>query len=247
MPTAAPDEFIVFPAIDLRGGKVVRLAQGELARETVYSDDPGATAERWRAAGARWVHVVNLDGAFSPTGHATAANAVALTRILRSGLKVQFGGGLRHQDSLARAFDAGVSRAVVGTAAIEDPALVDWALAAYGPERLAAGLDARDGQVRLRGWVEETPLTAEAAGQSLAAQGLRWCVFTDIARDGVGTGLNLAATAQLAAATGLRVIASGGVDSLPDIRGARRAGLPGVIVGRALYEGRVDLTAALAE
>jgi phosphoribosylformimino-5-aminoimidazole carboxamide ribotide isomerase len=242
---------IVFPAIDLRAGQVVRLAQGDPRRQTVYSTDPAAVARRWQATGAAWVHVVNLDGAFSRDGGpgeaAAEANLEALRAIASAGtLQVQFGGGLREADSLRRAFDLGVRRVVLGTATLENPALVDWALERYGPERVAAGIDARNGQVRVRGWAEQAQISAEALGRRLREQGVEWCVFTDIERDGVGAGVNVGAAAALAQAAGLRVIASGGVGGLADVRAVCAAGLAGVIIGRALYEGHIDLKEALA-
>jgi phosphoribosylformimino-5-aminoimidazole carboxamide ribotide isomerase len=230
--------FTVFPAIDLRGGKVVRLAQGDPARQTVYADDPLAVAERWKAEGAEWLHVVNLDGAF---GDGSIANLQSLLSLLSTGLKVQYGGGLRNETGLRRALDSGAARVVIGTAAIENPALVDWAVRAFGPERVAVSVDAREGIVRIKGWAEAAAVTALDLGQRLRAQGVEWCVFTDVSRDGVGAGVNAAATAELARETGLRVIASGGVSGIEDVRRVRRAGLAGVIIGRALYEGRVNL------
>ena len=161
---AASLSFTIFPAIDLRHGKVVRLAQGDPDRQTVYGDDPLALAECWKAEGAAWLHVVNLDGAF---GSESAANRAALQRILRLGLKVQLGGGLRDRDSIRAALDAGVSRAVIGTAAIENPSLVDWALETFGAERVAVGIDARDGLVRIKGWAESTSIQAIDLGKDL--------------------------------------------------------------------------------
>ncbi len=234
--------FTIFPAIDLRAGKVVRLAQGDPARQTVYGDDPLAIAERWQAEGAQWLHVVNLDGAF---GESTLTNYQSLIALLSTGLRVQFGGGLRDETSLRRAMDAGVARAVIGTAAIENPALVEWAVREFGPERVAVGLDAREGRVRIRGWAEESALTAVELGKRLRERGVEWCVFTDVARDGIGAGVNVEATAELARGTGLRVIASGGVADIEDVHQVREAGLAGVIVGRALYEGRIGLREAL--
>lgn len=236
-------KFTIFPAIDLRAGQVVRLAQGDLARQTLYATDPRAVAERWQAEGATWLHVVNLDGAF---GDNTMINHQSLSAILSAGINVQFGGGLRDEASLCRAFEAGISRAVIGTAAIENPALVGWALKEFGPERIAVGIDARDGKVRTKGWVEESVLTAIELGGRLRAQGVTWCVFTDIARDGVGTGVNVTATADLARATGLRVIASGGVSSQDDVQQVREAGLAGVIIGRALYEGQLNFQSLIS-
>jgi len=240
--TLQASRFRVFPAIDLRGGRVVRLAQGDPARQTVYADDPRTAAERWKAEGAEWAHVVNLDGAF---GDEASANLPSLISILAAGLKVQFGGGLRDQASLRRVMEAGVTRAVIGTAAIENPRLVDWALREFGPERMAVGIDAREGKARTKGWAEASALTAVELGQRLRAHGVTWCVFTDVARDGVGAGVNVAASAELARETGLLVIAAGGVAGIEDVRRVRKAGLAGVIVGRALYEGRVNLAEAL--
>ncbi len=230
--------FTIFPAIDLRAGQVVRLAEGDPARQTTYGDDPAAMAARWRDAGARWLHVVNLDGAF---GEAGVANRAALDAIVAAGVPVQFGGGLRDEAAVAAAFAAGVKRVVIGTAAIENPALVDWALGEYGADAVAVGLDARDGLVRTRGWGESTGLHAVEVGRQLRLRGVVWCVYTDIARDGLQTGVNVAATQSLSAETGLHVIASGGVGGPADIAAVRAAGLPGVIVGRAFYEGTVTL------
>jgi phosphoribosylformimino-5-aminoimidazole carboxamide ribotide isomerase len=245
------EAFTLFPAIDLRAGQVVRLAQGDPARQTSYGAEPAEVARRWCGAGAKWVHVVNLDGAFSRDGAAgqapAEANLAALSAIATvPGLRVQFGGGLRDQAGVRRAFELGAARVVLGTAALESPALVGWALRTYGPERVAAGLDARDGQVRVRGWAEPAPLSAGVLGAQLRRLGLDWCIFTDIARDGVSAGVNVPATVALAQATGLRVVASGGVAGLEDVLAVRAAGLAGVIVGRALYEGQVDLAQALA-
>ena len=232
----------MYPAIDLREGRVVRLVQGDSNLETEYADDPLSVARRWQAAGATWVHVVNLDGAF---GEEARANMLALARVLTTGLRVQFGGGLRSFAALHNAFDLGVSRVVLGTAAVENPELVEAALEVFGPDRVAVGIDARKGKVRTHGWQQATALTAVELAQQWASQGVEWIVFTDVSRDGMGSGLNVDATAHLARASGLHVIASGGVASLEDVRRAYQAGLSGVIVGRALYEGQVALGDAL--
>lgn len=235
-------EFTVYPAIDLRSGQVVRLAEGDPQRQTQYSADPASTARRWISAGARWLHVVNLDGAFDD-GQALAdsPNGLALTAILQEAqtqnVSVQFGGGLRSLEGIQAALDLGVTRVVLGTVIVEQPEILAAALTRWGAERVAAGLDARDGLLRVHGWQRETPLQALQVAQDLAEQGLRWLIFTDIARDGLQTGLNLPATLALAQASGLQVIASGGVSSLADILKTKAAGLAGVIVGRALYEG----------
>jgi phosphoribosylformimino-5-aminoimidazole carboxamide ribotide isomerase len=236
--------FTIFPSIDLRGGRVVRLAHGDPERQTDYGNDPAAVARLWQGQGATWLHVVNLDGAF---GAASVLNAEALRAVLAVGVKVQFGGGLREEASVRQAFEAGVGRVVMGTAAIERPALMDWALAAYGPERVAVGIDARDGVVRVRGWADETRVSPATLGIRMRQQGVTWCVFTDIGRDGIYGGSNVEATAELARVTGLRVIASGGVTTSAEIRALRAAGLSGVIVGRALHDGRVSLPELLSE
>jgi len=235
-------EFTIYPAIDLRQGRVVRLAQGDPGRETSYSDDPLRVAQRWEAAGAIWLHCVNLDGAFGEKGK---QNHQALTRILETPLSVQFGGGIRDMASISQAFDLGASRVVVGTAFVEDPGFVLAALEQFGPERVAVGIDARDGIAQIRGWQEAAMITAKDLAQRWADMGGRWLIFTDISRDGMGSGVNVDATTALADSTGLRVIASGGVRTLSDVQRVRDAGLTGVIIGRALYEGHIELSDAL--
>ena len=243
--------FDIYPAIDLRRGRVVRLQLGDPGHETVFGDDPAATAGRWRDAGARWLHVVNLDGAFAEAG---AANWAALAAIVAAGgARVQFGGGLRALDDIAAALDSGVARVVLGTAALESPELLAAAVARFGPERVAVGIDARDGRVRVRGWQTETAVTPAALALNARAAGVTTLIYTDIARDGVLTGVNAAATAALAAASGLAVIASGGARDLGDVERLLALGttaapgrLAGVILGRALYDGHIDLAAALA-
>lgn len=236
-----PQNFIVFPAIDLRGGQVVRLKEGDPQRQTSYSTDPASVARRWIAAGASWLHVVNLDGAF---GQTESANSTALQAILaeanRSNIPVQFGGGLRSLDAIEKALAAGVSRVILGTVIVEQPELFSEAFQRWGAERVGVSLDARDGRVQVRGWQSDTPLLAVDTACRLSEDGLRWLVFTDISRDGLQTGLNLTATVDLARASQLQVIASGGVGSLEDIQQARQANLAGVIVGRALYEGSIQ-------
>jgi phosphoribosylformimino-5-aminoimidazole carboxamide ribotide isomerase len=238
--------FILFPAIDLRGGQVVRLAQGDPKRQTAYSNDPAATARRWLENGAQWLHVVNLDGAFAQPD---ALNRQALIAILQVadefGAQVQFGGGLRSLQDVQEILELGVSRAVLGTLAIRQPDTLRAILATWTVEQIAASLDCRDGLVTSAGWQETHPLTAEMAARNMREAGLEWLVFTDIAQDGLQTGLNLPATLQVAAVPGLRVIGSGGVRGLEDVHLARRAGLNGVIVGRALYEGAFNLKEAL--
>lgn len=237
--------FDIYPAIDLRRGRVVRLQWGDPDRETAYGDDPAAAARRWLDAGAGWLHVVNLDGAFAEVGD---DNWAALASITALGAQVQFGGGLRAMADVARAIDAGVTRIVLGTAALESPELAAAAVTRFGAARVAVGIDARDGLVRTHGWQTATAVTPVELAQSMAALGINTIIYTDINRDGVLSGVNVAGTAALAEASGLAVIASGGVRSLADVAALRaRAamGIAGVIIGRALYEAQVDLAAAL--
>lgn len=236
--------FAIYPAIDLRGGKVVRLAQGDLARTTVYGDDPAAVARQWQEAGAKWIHVVNLDGAF---GEAALANWDGLEQILRvsTDIDVQFGGGLRDIETIRRVIGLGVARAIIGTAAVENPGLVDETVREFGPDRIAIGVDAKDGKVRVRGWAEESAVTAIDLAVRLKGQGVKTIVFTDVARDGIGVGVNVESTVALAKGSGTEVIASGGVAGLEDVRRVREAGLAGLIIGRALYDGKIDLREAI--
>lgn len=230
--------FTIFPAIDLRQGKVVRLAQGDPARQTTYGDDPRLWAERWKAEGAEWLHVINLSGAFDEDSR---PNLQALERILTVGLKVEFGGGIRNEEAIRQALEMGVARVFLGTAAIQNPALVAWAIATYGPEKIAGDIGARDGKVTVKGWQETTALSVLEVGQRFHQQGLAWCVLTDVKRDGVSSGVNVESAVELQSASGLQVVASGGVSTLEDVQRVRQAGLAGVIVGRALYEGKIKL------
>ena len=233
--------FTIFPAIDLRGGQVVRLKEGDPRRQTLYGSDPAQAARRWIEAGATWLHVVNLDGAFADSDSANLeALKAVLTEAQHSGVPVQFGGGLRSLNAIQSAFALGVARVVLGTLVVEQPEVLPQALARWGSARVAGGLDARDGRVQVRGWQNDTPQLAGELAQRLGQAGLRWLIFTDIARDGLQTGLNLTATLQIAQSSGLNVIASGGVGHIAEVRAARAAGLAGVIVGRALYEGAID-------
>jgi phosphoribosylformimino-5-aminoimidazole carboxamide ribotide isomerase len=230
---------IVIPAIDLRGGRCVRLLQGDFARETVYGDDPVQMALRWQEAGAAMLHIVDLDGARA--GYpAQAAIVAAIAAALA--IPVQLGGGMRTLEHIAGAFDAGVARVVLGTAAIEDRDLLAAALDCWGAERIVLGIDARGGMVATRGWIETTAVRATDLARDLATLGLRRVVYTDIGRDGTLHEPNYAALAELAAAGDFAVIASGGVARREHL--AALAALPGVeaaIVGRALYTGDVVL------
>jgi phosphoribosylformimino-5-aminoimidazole carboxamide ribotide isomerase len=232
----------LLPAIDIRNGRVVRLSQGERARQTVYGQDAVAVAERFVEQGARWIHVVDLDHAFG-----SGDNLAVLRRIAQrvgSKIRLELGGGLRVLALIREALDLGFARAVIGTAAASDPGFVPEALAAVGAERLAVGIDARDGMVAIRGWTETSTTRAEELVIRVVKDGVRTVIYTDVARDGMLSGPDLAGAIALQAA-GASVVVSGGVASAADIRDACQAGLGGVIVGRALYEGKLSLPDAI--
>jgi len=240
---------IVFPAIDLRHGRCVRLRQGDPKAETVYGDDPVSMASHWVSQGASWLHIVNLDGALGDQTH----DAPNLRRVREIGqtvtVPIQFGGGLRSLDDVAFALSQGVTRVVLGTVAVTDPGLVAEAIRRFGAERIVAGLDARDGRVATHGWQVDSGEPTLAVAERLGALGVCRLVVTDIARDGMLAGVNLAATTDLARQSGLKVIASGGVRDLDDIRQLKAAeteGIEGVIVGQAIYTGALDLRQAIA-
>ena len=233
----------VLPAIDILGGKAVRLAKGDYARVTVYNDDPVEQAKAFEAAGAEWLHMVDLDGAKS----GNADNIAVVERIIHStSLKVEIGGGLRSMDVLARLADAGASRMVLGTALVRNPEFAQQAVEVYG-DKLAAGIDAKSGEAALDGWTEGSGITAESLAASMSEMGYRHLVYTDIARDGMQTGIDEQAYVQMAAAFGRPVIASGGVAGIDDIRRLAACGdaIEGVIAGRAIYEGTLDLQEAI--
>lgn len=238
--------FTVYPAIDLRGGQVVRLTQGDPDRQTTYNPRPKAAAGRWIEAGARWLHVVNLDGAF---GDASPANLQGLEEILQSalpaGVSVQFGGGVRDLQAVQRLLDLGVKRVILATAAARNPELVSQAVDEFGPDSIVVGVDVRENRVQVQGWTQATSFDPLDYGRLMSKLGARWAVHTDISRDGLESGLNVTAVREFQTASRLRTIAAGGVSSLEDIRKARREGLSGVITGRALYEENLDLTRAL--
>ncbi|MHB0877624.1 MAG: 1-(5-phosphoribosyl)-5-[(5-phosphoribosylamino)methylideneamino]imidazole-4-carboxamide isomerase [Anaerolineae bacterium] len=240
--------FTVYPAIDLRHGRCVRLRQGRADAETVFSDDPAATARHWQERGAHWLHVVNLDGAID-TGDASGPNLAAIKAILAAvSVPVELGGGVRSLDTVVWLLDLGATRVILGTVAVTQPEIVPQAIARFGAARIVVSLDARDGIVATHGWVAASGLRTEALGRQLAADGVTIVVHTDIARDGMLSGANVAASTALAEATGLSVIVSGGVASLDDVTASARAahrGVAGVIVGQALYTGAFDLADAI--
>lgn len=235
---------IVFPAIDLKGGQVVRLAEGDMDRATVYGDDPAEQALAFAAAGAAHLHVVDLDGAFA----GKSVNGAAVRDIVgRFPGRVQLGGGIRTADAVTAWFDLGVARVVIGTAALEQPQFVRDMAAAY-PGGIVVAVDARDGMVATKGWADVSDVSAIDLARRFEDAGVAALLFTDVGRDGLLKGCNVAATVDLARAVAIPVIASGGVKGIGDIHMlARHArdGIEGVITGRALYDGRLDLAAAL--
>jgi phosphoribosylformimino-5-aminoimidazole carboxamide ribotide isomerase len=234
---------IVYPAIDLRGGRCVRLFEGAFDRETVYGDDPLAVARRWEAAGAAWLHVVDLDGARA--GRPVQRDLVAAI-CGAVGIPVQVGGGLRDEAAVQAVLAAGAARAVVGTLAIRHPERCARLCRAH-PGRVAVGLDARDGRLRAGGWTEDGGIEASALAARAADLGAAAVIYTDIGRDGTERGPDLDGTRAVARAAGVPVIASGGVGSLDDVRAVAALPVAGLIIGRALYTGAVALADALAE
>jgi phosphoribosylformimino-5-aminoimidazole carboxamide ribotide isomerase len=237
---------ILYPAIDLRNGACVRLLQGRADQQTTYSNDPGAMAAGFRDAGASWIHVVDLDGAFE----GEPRNRAAVAAIVASGLKVQLGGGMRSHDRIQAALDLGVTRVVAGTKAAEDRAWLAEAAERFG-KQLAVGIDAHDGFVAIKGWVEKTPLRATDFAKDAASLGVQTIIYTDVATDGMLKGPNLKALREMLEATPANIIASGGVSSDTDLAAIARlrsshANLDGAIVGKALYENRVTIASALA-
>ena len=234
---------ILYPAIDLKEGRAVRLYKGDMQRATIFSDDPAAQAATFAAAGCAWLHLVDLDGAFA----GRPENAGVVSEILeRVEIPVQLGGGIRSMRMIERWLEKGVARVILGTAAVENPDLVREAAKAF-PGQVAVGIDARGGRVATRGWVDETEMRAVDLARSFEDAGVAAIIHTDIDRDGAMQGPSVAATAELARAVSIPVIASGGVSSMDDLRALRDCGadLDGVVCGRALYDGAVDLAEAL--
>lgn len=236
---------IIYPAIDIRGGKVVRLREGDPERQITFGDDPAAAAQKWLAEGASWIHIVNLDGAFSQAND-NGAILERVARLTRLNAKIQFGGGIRSLDDVRRALEAGASRVVLGTVAIEQPEIVQQAVLQWGAEAICVALDARDGKVTTRGWQQTTAHTPAELGRQMADYGVNHVLYTDVSRDGGLGGSNVAATVALGRETDLQVIASGGVSTADEIRElARSRFVAGAVIGMALYEGRLTLKQAL--
>ncbi|MEM6578446.1 MAG: 1-(5-phosphoribosyl)-5-[(5-phosphoribosylamino)methylideneamino]imidazole-4-carboxamide isomerase [Pseudomonadota bacterium] len=235
---------ILYPAIDLKDGQAVRLLRGDMDEATVFNDDPSAQARAFEEAGCQWLHLVDLNGAFA----GEPVNASAVRAILSAvSVPAQLGGGIRDLATIENWLEAGLARVILGTAAVEDPTLVRSAARAF-PGQIAVGIDARGGRVATRGWAQETDLDATLLAQSYEDAGVAAIIYTDIDRDGAMQGPNIPFTAALARAVNIPVIASGGVSSLADLTALRDSGakLDGVISGRALYDGAIDLKEALA-
>lgn len=234
---------ILYPAIDLKDGACVRLVKGAMASATVFNPDPAAQAREWERAGFRWLHVVDLNGAFEGRG----ANAEAVEAILKAtALPVQLGGGIRSRAAIDAWLERGVARVILGTTALRDPDLVKRA-AHDLPGRIVVGIDAKNGRVAVEGWAQESDMPAVDLARRFEDAGVAAIIFTDVSRDGTGQGLNLPATLSLAEGVSIPVIASGGLAGLDDLRRAKAAGpkIAGVICGRALYDGRLDPSTAL--
>ena len=235
---------IIFPAIDIRGGKCVRLEEGRFDRETVFADNPLEAARRWVDAGSEWLHIVDLDGARA----GQPVNLEVVKKIAETfDVKIQLGGGVRTLESVAAILSSGVQRVILGSVAVRSPELVSQVCAKYG-ERIVIGIDARNGEVAVDGWEKSGLLQADELALRMKAAGATRIIYTDISRDGMLTGVNVAATLQLADKSGLKIIASGGVRGMEDIQALQpltERGVEGVIIGKALYTGTISLKDAL--
>ncbi len=236
---------IIYPAIDIRGGRCVRLTEGRFDAETVFADDPAEMALKWAGLGAEFLHLVDLDGALAGEGK----NVPVIERILQSvSIPVQLGGGIRNLETIEKLLSLGVNRLILGSAAVKNPQLVEEACKKY-TGHIAVGIDAKNGDVAIEGWGKGSGVAATELAKKMAAYGVETIIYTDISRDGMLSGVNVEATAALARACGVPIIASGGVASLEDIRRVKAVesdGVQGCIIGKAIYTGAVDLKAALA-
>jgi len=241
-PNAKGNTMILYPAIDLKDGQAVRLVHGDMEKSTVFNDDPAAQAREFVDAGCTWLHLVDLNGAFA----GTPVNAAPVEAILKScNVPAQLGGGIRDMATIEAWLDKGLARVILGTVAVENPALVREAARAF-PGKVAVGIDARNGRVATKGWAEETDVMVTDLAKSFEDAGVAALIYTDIMRDGAMGGPNIEATAALARAVNIPVIASGGVSSLADLEALKKTGvISGAISGRALYDGAIDLSEAL--
>ncbi|MFC2076577.1 1-(5-phosphoribosyl)-5-[(5-phosphoribosylamino)methylideneamino]imidazole-4-carboxamide isomerase [candidate division KSB1 bacterium] len=238
---------LIIPAIDIRGGKCVRLVHGRVDRETIYGEDPSEMARRWVGDGAQFLHLVDLDGAFEgmPVNLSSVEGIVAAVDV-----PVQLGGGLRTYEDIKRVLEMGVTRVILGTRAINDPGFAARAVTLYSGERIVAGIDIKDGRPAAKGWLELMESTPVELARTLREVGLARAVVTDVSKDGTLAGPNVELAAEIAAGSGLKTIVSGGVGSAADVlrvTASTEPGIEGVIVGKALYDGRIDLKALLKE
>ena len=235
---------LIFPAIDIRGGKCVRLLKGDFAQETVFSDDPAAMARKWQQQGAQFLHLVDLDGALAGKSQNLATVRAILSVVT---IPVELGGGIRTMANIDEVLALGVRRIILGSVAVHDPDLVKAACAKYG-NRVVVGIDAKDGIVAVDGWGVSGNVQVGTLAKAMAEAGVRTIIYTDIARDGTLEGVNVEATARLARESGIRIVASGGVKSVEDIRALKayeKNGIEGVIVGKSIYMGTLDLQEAI--
>lgn len=233
---------IIYPAIDLRDGKVVRLKEGDPNRQTIFSNDPIEVAKQWVDQGAEWIHMVNLDGAFDEKND----NAKILEEIAKLDVKIQFGGGLRSKNAVKKAISQGASRAIIGTVAVETPEIINELLLAHDADEICVALDARDGKIATRGWKTLTELTPIDFGRKIAQQGIIHALYTDVNRDGSLIGVNVHETISIGRETGLKIIASGGVSQMEELHQlAKSTVVAGAIIGMALYEEQITLAEAL--
>jgi phosphoribosylformimino-5-aminoimidazole carboxamide ribotide isomerase len=232
---------IIYPAIDIKDGRCVRLMQGRFEDETVYGDDPVVMAEKWVSLGARWLHVVDLDGA--RTG--ISRNMQIISEIVtKSRIPVQMGGGIRTMEDIERVLKLGVKRVVLGTAAVENPALVKEVVEKY-PENIAIGIDAANGKVAIKGWERISDLYAVDFAKKVKQLGARTIIYTDIAKDGMLKGPNINATSEMIRCTGMDIIAAGGVSTVQDLKNLKQIGAAGAITGKAIYTGAINLKEAI--
>jgi phosphoribosylformimino-5-aminoimidazole carboxamide ribotide isomerase len=238
-------DFIIYPAIDLQEGRVVRLKQGNRLKSKAFDLKPAGSATRWIEQGAEWLHVINLDGAF---GEDSQENIQAVRKIIAAGkdnISIQLGGGMRSMKSIRSSLSLGVKRVILGTAAVNNPGLMIDALKTFGADKIVLAIDARDGFVHVAGWEDKTKLSPIELASHFIDHGLKTVIFTNIKHDGMQKGVDIKTTQDLADATGLQVIASGGVGSLEDIRRVKMAGLAGVVIGKALYENNFTFSEAV--
>ncbi|MBQ4404904.1 MAG: 1-(5-phosphoribosyl)-5-[Selenomonadaceae bacterium] len=232
---------IIFPAIDLRGGKCVRLVQGDFDKETVYSDDPQATALKWHSMGAKFLHVVDLDGARK----GSPQNLDAIKKILDAvNIPIEVGGGIRTLDDAEKLLKLGVRRVILGSVAVENISLVEAAVKNFG-DKIVVGIDARDGFVAVHGWEKSSAVKADELAKKIVAAGVKTIIYTDISKDGMLSGVNAETFSKLQKSSGAEIIASGGVKSIEDIRALKAEKIAGVIVGKAIYTGALDLKSAI--